>query len=158
MMADRERHVLPRVKTTAYYILLSLFAFSFCVGLWVWSRKGFEEATLLLGLSGFFLIAIPLARMVLPKYFARFYHRKLALHGTAIETKFAPSGIHSAGGGISSDMEWRTVIKLTRTPRHFFFWVNKVQAIIIPLRTMPDEADQQALWALAEQNFAGANK
>ena len=55
-------------------------------------------------------------------------------------------------------MEWSTVIKITRTPRHFFFWINKVQAIIIPLRALPDGADQHALWVLAERNFAGAKQ
>jgi len=156
MIADRERHVLPRVKAAAFVVILAFFAFAFCVGLWVWSREGIGEAAFLLGLSALFLIGIPTTKMVAPRYFARFYHRKLALHGTAIETNFASSRIHSEGGGISTDMEWRTVIKLTRTTSHFFFWVNKVQAIIIPLRALPDVAEQNQLWALAEQNFAGA--
>ncbi|MEN0040197.1 MAG: YcxB family protein [Pseudomonadota bacterium] len=155
MMVDRERHVLPRVKAVAFFALLLVFVACFGVGLWVWSREGFGEAAFLLGLSGFFLIAIPLAKWVLPIYVARFYHRKLALHGTAIETTFMPSGMQSTGGGISSDLAWSTVIKTTRTPTHFFFWINKVQAIIIPLRTLPSEADQEGLWQLAQDCTTG---
>lgn len=155
MMADRERHVLPRVKAVAFFALLLVFVACFGVGLWVWSREGFGEAAVLLGLSGFFLIAIPLAKWVLPKYVARFYHCRLALHGTAIETTFAPSGMHSTGGGISSELAWSTVIKMTRTSDHFFFWINKFQAIIIPLRTLPDKADQERLWQLAQDRTTG---
>lgn len=152
MAVDRETHRFHRTKTIAFWTMMALFFCAFAFGIYsMWlGSKGAVPLTMVGAAS---LVVIPLLRKWQPILSAKFMFKRLGLEGKNLVTTFSEDEITSASDDIFSTIAWSSIIKITRSNTHYFFWMNKVQAFIIPLNLISDDATAQKLWAVAEQNI-----
>ncbi|MEL7272283.1 MAG: YcxB family protein [Pseudomonadota bacterium] len=152
MLKDKETHRFLRVKRWAFIVLMLYMAGAAAFGLYA-VVTGLKSGSMLLLIGLAALILMPLFRWGQPLLSASLFFRKLDLKDKEITTHIDASGIRSEAKGVTSQFQWDSVLKVTRGPEHFFLWVNKVQAIILPLRAIAEQDEQERLWALIEDNF-----
>lgn len=52
--------------------------------------------------------------------------------------EFSASGIHSQRPGIESHIAWGCIKQITATPQHLFLWTDRYQAVLVPVRDLPE--------------------
>jgi hypothetical protein len=61
--------------------------------------------------------------------------------------EFSASGIHSQRPGIDSHIAWSCVKEITVTPQHLFLWTDRYQAVLVPVRDLPEGMTVQSAHA-----------
>ncbi|MDZ7824012.1 MAG: YcxB family protein [Ahrensia sp.] len=49
--------------------------------------------------------------------------------------------IRSEREGLRSQFNWTSLYLATETKEHFFFWINKIQAVVLPKRALKNESE-----------------
>ena len=89
-----------------------------------------------------------LARYVFMPWMRRFTFRRLKLAGRDYRIVFHEDDIELTAGGLSSRVVRSEIGSFTETEQYFFFWINRLQAVIVPKRAI-DEAGAVAFRAYA---------
>lgn len=84
-------------------------------------------------------------RYVVVPWMRRWALRETRLAGRQYEIGFGATAITLSAGGLSSNVNISEVIGFTETADYFFFWVNRLQAVIIPRRAIETPDGEAAL-------------
>ncbi|MCD2178334.1 YcxB family protein [Rhizobium sp. C1] len=82
-------------------------------------------------------------RYVFIPWMRRWTLGRLKLAGRDYRIVFGEDDIELTAGGLSSRVVRSEIGSFTETERHFFFWINRLQAVIVPKRAI-DEAGEAA--------------
>jgi len=63
--------------------------------------------------------------------------------------EISPDGLSISSASFSGKFEWPAYHAIMRTPEHFLFWINPMQAHVVPFRTLEND-DIDKVWALLE--------
>ncbi len=88
------------------------------------------------------------ARYVFMPWMRRWTLGRLKLAGRDYRIVFHEADIELTAGGLSSRVVRSEIGSFTETERYFFFWINRLQAVIVPKRAI-DEAGEAAFRAYA---------
>lgn len=61
-----------------------------------------------------------------------------------------PKGLSIASSSFTGTFDWKAYHALMRTPGHFLFWINPMQAHIVPFRLL-EKNDIEKVWGLLAQ-------
>jgi len=61
-----------------------------------------------------------------------------------------PTGFSISSSSFSGKFDWKAYHALMRTPEHFLFWINPMQAHIVPFRVLK-KSDIDKVWGLLAQ-------
>lgn len=106
--------------------------------------------------NAFLGFGILLMSYVLRPIFQRRHYRAAGLHDQLLEFTADAKGIHSAREGLRTEFDWDKLVVWSESDRHFFFWINQIQAFIVPKRALAGSDDLEMLRRFATD--AGAAK
>lgn len=99
--------------------------------------------------SGAIAILIVAWRFGNEPWMARRHFAKMEMGGKKGVVRFAEAGIQLSFGSISTDIGWDAVQRISRAPHQLFFWISKLQAVIVPLRVFQESGQEERLVSLA---------
>jgi len=101
--------------------------------------------------SGAIAILIFAWRFGIEPWMARSHFTKMELGGKKGVMRFAEARIRLSVASLSSEIGWDAVQRISRTPHQLFFWISKVQAVIVPRRVLRDVEQEERLLSLARR-------
>lgn len=138
-----------RLKGKIYKALFIAFFFLGALLLWLDinayqnPEQGKPEYWFVIWLAGF--VGGTISRYLIMPIYYRWYF-KSGRWDEPSEVVIDETGIDIKAQFVQSICQWENVIMAERTKRHFFIWISKVQAIIIPFWTLDTQEEIEALW------------
>lgn len=106
-----------------------------------------------------FAIAVGLIvfRYLLVPYVQRYTFNKQELSKNEVWLEVGKQGLRAKWAGIDSKYSWDSIQDIDYAPHHLFFWINKMQAIILPLRAFKNDAHQNEFLDFIPDNLGNTN-
>jgi len=147
----RARRRLGRWEPVVY---LAVAAAAFAYGIWALVSGPRWSAGLIALALGVLMLA---TRFVFSPFALRSRFRQLGLGEHPIRLTADAETLRLAGGEGESRTAWSAFRRIDRTEDHYFFWINKLQAIIVPMRAIGNEVERQRLWDIASRGTGVRN-
>jgi hypothetical protein len=136
----------------AFYLAMTAGAFAY--GAWALvSGPRWSAGVIALGL-GVLLLA---TRFVFGPFALRSRFRQLRLGEHPIRLTADAETLRLTGGADENRTAWSALKRIDRTEDHYFFWINNLQAIIVPLRAIGSEIERRRLWEMASRGTGVTN-
>ena len=78
-------------------------------------------------------------------FILRRHYRLIGYAGKPHSFEGARSMFKVARDGLQSQLTWDGLIAYSDTPDHFFFWINRAQAVILPKRALVNQSDSELI-------------
>lgn len=125
---------------------------SIAIGLWrMVNDQSFGLALVVLGI---FMLA---ERLFLGSRVDNWQLRRMRLADGPTRLTADEDGLRLVNPVADTRLSWKNIVRMQRTDSHYFFWVNKMHAVIVPLRALDAEAARAGLWDLASRNVTPRN-
>lgn len=78
---------------------------------------------------------------ILKPIYLKNYYKKQMLDGKLVHMSFNDKGLNINMPSFTGTHEWDAIILADQQPEHFFLWINKIQAYVVPKRSFASTAD-----------------
>jgi hypothetical protein len=148
-LQDRyDRRRTSALRRNAYWVFVVLAVAYGVWLLWQPNARGAPDYSTALLILGLVLVMLA-ARFVLGPFAVRRRFRASKMGQREVHLSADGDYLRLDFGDSDSRTAWSNFDDSERTADHFFFWLDRHQAVIVPLRAFSDEAERERLWALA---------
>jgi Peptidase C13 family len=142
LRAAYAQRTFERVSVRSRFLRLLPFFLGGLIATWIVERAGirFEGGTFVTGAALAILLIVVSSRMTM----RRSVPDPDGVFLSELVHEFSASGIHSQRPGIDSHIAWSCIKEITATEQHIFLWTDRYQAVLVPIRDLPEGIDGAA--------------
>jgi hypothetical protein len=131
-----------RVTVRSRLLRLLPFFFAGLIAMWIVERAGmhFNGSTFVLGAVAAVVLIVVSSRMTL----RRAVPDPDGVFLSELVHEFSADGIHSLRPGFDSHIAWNCIKEVTVTAQHLFLWTDRYQAVVVPVRDLPEGIDTES--------------
>lgn len=136
----------------AFYLVITAAAFAY--GIWAFvSGPRWPAVLVALGLGALLLAS----RFVYGPFVIRTRFRQLRLGEHPLRLTADAKTLRLESGESRIETAWAALKRIDRSEDHYFFWINNLNSIIVPLRAIATEDERRRLWDMAGRGTGAVN-